>query len=289
MHLSVKATNQSGWKGLVASASRGADGLRRILFSQHTVRAYWITNLAAFCVLTFCIWRDGRFFETAVKFATNVQSLLAFDGAVITREPIIAQRFWLLNALAGVAILSGVGIFTGLFLGPPANRRVRSWFAVTLLAVMWLTLWTTWPDLLWRGQAFRLRGELADFQKVASSLEQDWPTSDGERAELGPFLAYPTNKPQVLMLLSNANVPGTNTSFSLVERSDLGALRFELAGDELGAWLEWHPAHDVPIGFVGGLLERHELVRFAALGNDWFLVRYKQAATNLAITPMQSR
>jgi hypothetical protein len=249
--------------------------LRRFLFSQHTVRAYWIANLAALCVLTAWIWRDGRFAETAVKFTANVQSLLAFNGTVITREPIIAQRFWLLNALAVVATLSAVGIFTGLFLGPPAHRRVRSWFAVTLLAVMWLTLWTTWPNLLWRGQAFRLRGELADFQKVASSLDKGWPTNDGERAELGPFLAYPMSKPQVLMLLSNAYVPGTNMSFSLIERSDQGALRFELAGDELGAWLEWHPAHDMPIGFVGGLSERHELDRFTPLGNDWFLVRYK--------------
>ena len=110
---------------------------------------------------------------------------------------------------------------------------------------------------------------------TAAALSTNWPAGDGERVELGPFLAYPLGKPQVLLLLTQASVPHTNVSFSTVERSDQGGLRFQLTGNELGAWLEWHPSHDEPRGFIGGLLQRYELDRFSPLGDDWFLVRYK--------------
>ncbi len=248
---------------------------RQYLFSQRAIRAYWIANIVVFCALAGWIWSDGRFAEIASRFSANARSLIELNGLVGTREPLIAGRYWTLNILSVVAAVSAAGVGGGLFFGPPANRRVRSWLTVTVLAVLWLTLWVKWPDLQWRGQAFRVDEQLGEFQKMASSLNTSWPASDGERPELGPFLAYPTKAPTVLMLMTQANVPNTNLTFSLVERSETGALRFQLTCNELGAWLEWHPAHDSPTGFVGGLLERRELERFASLGNDWYLVRYK--------------
>ena len=67
-------------------------------------------------------------------------------------------------------------------------------------------------------------------QVTAQSLADNWPVGDGERAELGPYLAYPQGKPEVLLLLTHATVPHTNFSFSSVERSDQGALRFRAYG-----------------------------------------------------------
>jgi hypothetical protein len=67
----------------------------------------------------------------------------------------------------------------------------------------------------------------------------------------------------------------SGTSFSVVERGKSGCLRFQLAGREQFAWLEWHPAGRLPSSFVGGLLDPHELDRFRALADGWYVVRYK--------------
>jgi hypothetical protein len=98
---------------------------------------------------------------------------------------------------------------------------------------------------------------------------------DGETSALGAFLAYPLESPKTLLLLTEANVPGTDVAFTAVERSDDGALRFQLSRNETGTWLEWHPSHDAPRDFVGGLLQRFELDRFTQLGENWYLVRYE--------------
>jgi hypothetical protein len=63
--------------------------------------------------------------------------------------------------------------------------------------------------------------------------------------------------------------------FSAIERSEAGGLRFELAGPEGGAWVEWHPAGERPASFVGGLETRYELARSADLGEGWFVARYR--------------
>ena len=152
--------------------------------------------------------------------------------------------------------------------------RVGHWLLVALLVAAWLTLFASWPELAWRGQVVRLRNNLDGLMQLAESLRSDWPATDGERQGLGPFMAYPIGRPTMLMMLTTPNVPGTRASIASVERSDEGALRFELAGDEPGVWLEWHPADKAPQSFVGGLLDEHRIECSERLGLGWYLVRY---------------
>src|SRR5262245_40857570 len=160
----------------------------------------------------------------------------------------------LLLTIAGIAaVVSAIGIFLGLFVGAHSHRRVRSWFAFTLLVAAWLTLLGSWRELAWHGQTFRMQHRLAAFETIAESLRSDWPTIDGERPHMGPFMAYPIGSPTMLMMLTKPDVLETKTSFASVEHDDDGTLRFELIGDEPDAWLEWHPPGSLPKSFVGGL------------------------------------
>ena len=93
--------------------------------------------------------------------------------------------------------------------------------------------------------------------------------------EVGTFMAYPNGNPRTLLILAQPQSPTKSIQFSAVERSDGGALRFELTGYENGAWLEWHPNDSSPESFTGGLENTYSRTKSAPLGNGWYLVRYR--------------
>jgi hypothetical protein len=254
-----------------APPDRAASRLRRFVFSSPAVYAYWLLNIAALCLLAGWIFCDGRFAEIGLRTAPDQLVPPYLDPLLFPSA--FSRR--LIAAILGIASLAAIGIIGGLFLGSQTHRRIRSWLAITTLVVLWLTLWLKWPALAWQGQSLRIERQTDQFRSMATSLIQDWPTIDGERPGLGLFRAYPIENPSVLLLMTQQEVPGTGLTFSTVERSDAGALRFELAGNERGAWLERHPAGNQPASFVGGLEQHYDLQRFTALGDDWFLVRYK--------------
>ncbi len=146
--------------------------------------------------------------------------------------------------------------------------------ALTGIVAIWLTLALDWRDLQWRGQVHRARPNVDALSALATSLQQSWPTIDGETPELGPFQAYPIAKPEVLLLFSQKQMPGATAPISAINRSENGTLRFQLAGNETGTWLEWHP-HDAPSDFVSGLDQRFVLNRATAVGENWYLVKYQ--------------
>jgi hypothetical protein len=259
---------KSSW-GMV---ERLVGAARRRLFSSPAIYAYWAVNIAALCLLAVWVFSDGRFAEIGLRSTSKQSTVPAYLDRIAFPTPVAEWTFTVIVWVAGVA---AIGIFGGLFLGSPAHRRVRSWLAVTALVVLWLMLMLNWPALAWQGQTIRVERQLDKFRGTAASLSQDWPDIDGERPGLGLFRAYPIESPSVLLLMTQQQVPGTGLSFSMVERSDSGALRFQLTGHEAGAWLEWHPAGDRPASFVGGLDQHYDVLRYAALGDDWFLVRYK--------------
>jgi hypothetical protein len=86
---------------------------------------------------------------------------------------------------------------------------------------------------------------------------------------------YPSSAPTALLPLSGPVFPSTTMPFSAVERTGDDAMRFELAGSEVGAWLEWRRDSSEPQAFVGGLETHYEVARFARLAPHWFLVRYR--------------
>ena len=112
-------------------------------------------------------------------------------------------------------------------------------------------------------------------EALVDSLRGHWPKVESELPEWGPFLAYPVSAPAVLLPLRNVTFPKTEMRFSAVERSGDEAMRFELAGAETGAWLEWRGRGSEPRSFVGGLDTKYELTKVARVAPEWFLVRYR--------------
>jgi hypothetical protein len=231
-----------------------------------------MANLLSLC--WFCAWifNDGMFGETVRLFPVHVRSLFRW-GAELS-APDFANRLAMLDVTLLVVAVSGLELFFGLFFGEARQRGLRSWLAVTGLIAVWLTLGFEWRDLQWRGQVHRARPNVAALSALANSLQQSWPTIDGEMPDLGPFQAYPIAKPDVLLLFSSKQLPGATAPISAVNRSNDGDLRFQLAGDEVGTWLELHP-HDMPGDFVGGLDQKFVLDRAAAVGEKWYLVKYR--------------
>lgn len=176
-----------------------------------------------------------------------------------------------------------LGVFVGLVLGPPRCRGVRTWLLATGLVSCWCGLISSWSTLYWEGQQFRLSQSLHSTESLASSLKSAWPQADGETLQLGCFLAYPKHAPSSLMLLGGFQLHGVDAGVAAIEKTDDGAIVFELTGPEAGAWLEWREDGSEPKSFVGGLQTQYTLVRWASLGPRWRLVRYRLSTTSKAL------
>jgi hypothetical protein len=248
--------------------------------SKRIVQVLWLVNVTAFLGLVVWILSDGQFSTVTEMLRARIYAVLE-RGLSALAYTWYARRVFALAITGVVAAVSFVGIFLALFFGAASHRRVRSWFAFTLLLAAWLALLGSWHELAWRGQVFRFQGRISGYDTVAESLRNNWPNIDGERPNIGPFMAYPIGNPTMLMMLRSPDVPGTKSSFTSVERGDDGTLRFELVGDEPNSWLEWHPRDSVPASFTGGLENEYALDRYTRLRNDWFLARYRPTFNSL--------
>jgi hypothetical protein len=178
-------------------------------------------------------------------------------------------------------IASSAGILAGLAAGSSTHRR--SWLALMLLSAGWLTLFTTWPELSWRGQAWRLRGSVAEFESIHRELTTKWPKEDGQLDAIGPYMAYPIGNPRMLMLLKAPQVSAT--SVSTIERGEKTDMHFQLAGNDEGAWLVFETDVHEPQPFFSGLDGEYIPVKYSLLLPDWFLVQYKFAPILPDATP----
>jgi hypothetical protein len=259
---------------LVGSNSQMFQPLRRFLFSSHAIWFYVAMNAAIFVAIAAWIFSDARFGEAADRLRAHLSSQQGITGGSIN-DPRLAASVLRLEILLTVAVVSGLLIGAAAILGTPHHRRIPFWLGLIFVAAVWLTLWATWPKLMWSGQVFRLTSETAAFQSIAKSLNNNWPDVDGSRDHIGPFNAYPAGEPRVLQLLTERRLPSGSATFSLIERINHNSLGFGLTGRDPGAWLEWHPSGDLPHSYIGGLAQRHDLARYEALGDNWYLVRYQ--------------
>jgi hypothetical protein len=250
----------------------------------------WALNLLLFAGACGWIAADGQFMEPV---ESKIQSTSVsptqtgvFDVTVLTAtsySPMSSRRMGASQALGLGAICTLLLMFAGLFLGARQHRRLRTWLALTAILAAWLGLCVGWPELAWAGKQWRARRAISQFDPVAASLRKHWPIADDATPELGPFSAYPNGAPTIVMPLLAPSGRGNHAPFSAVERSSKGALRFELLGNDAGAWLEWHPAGSTPASFVGGLETEYQLLRQSELGNGWHLTRYRAAGLSKSL------
>jgi len=164
-----------------------------------------------------------------------------------------------------------------LFRGPVEQRGFRSWLVFTAVIAVLVSVAVRFDTLAWRTKQIRLSWQMDSVRRVATALESDWPSTDGQRPQLGQFTAYPIGSPTTLILLTPPELAGFGTKVVAVERDDPSLLRMQLSGNEQGDWLELHGDDTMPSSFIGGLGDRHRLVQSSSLGVNWFLVRYVQS------------
>jgi hypothetical protein len=183
-------------------------------------------------------------------------------------------------SIATVVACTLLAMLCGLFIGERRYRSTRAWLAFMALVCGWQGFLVTWPDVYWLGQQRRMAAVLQPVERLAQELSQNWPKEDGNHSGIGPYLAYPKGGPTTLLPLRSVTLPDTALGFSAIERTEDGVIRFELAGDEVGAWLEWRSDDRPPQPFKSGLEVDYNVTRRARLAPQWFLVRYRVVTRN---------
>lgn len=261
--------------------------LRRERVATAVVRFCWWVQAAAIVSTLVWISVDGQFAFTVHNTLRSFTGLLLSDGAY---APFVQPTTGtcLLGLLVVFTLASLAGIAIGLFRGSRTHRRLRSWFALTALIAAWLAVIVGWRDLGWLAQQQRLKFQLESFDKIASSLAVNWPRDDGQRNDLGTFMAYPIGQPTMLMVIAPTISENSPPVISVEKTSD-GVIHFELGGSETGVWLEHHPANQQPHSFTGGLLINYRLVKSAPLTGGWFLCQYDATAAQPDHSPQMSQ
>lgn len=238
----------------------------------------WVANLLLLVGCAVWIVADARFDSAWQRWALDTG--WSDDSSQLDEyvgRPELRTRLGGLWLLAAGLIASMLVVWLGIFLGSRVHRSLLAWMVAMSLTAGWLALFTGIEDLRWLGHRLRLGSYVASYEPIAELLKQDWPRQDGEHQRLGPYMAYPAERPAMLLMLAPPEMPPTGTTISAVERSSAGGLRFQLSGPERGIWLEWHPESWRPESFVGGLQESRTLEGFVDIGGGWYLARYQQA------------
>ena len=161
----------------------------------------------------------------------------------------------------------------------PESRSVTQLLAITTCIAMWCGFISYSDSITWQGKRIRFALRVRQLEALAAPLQASWPESDGEIANLGPFMAYPFGDPRTLVLLQSPQVARTSVYISAIERGSNGSLRMQTTGTDGGDWVEWHQPDNLPESFIDGLGDAHSLETFGAIGNGWYLVRYQDPVT----------
>lgn len=235
----------------------------------------WLANIGLLIVAAAWIFGSGE--------SRGIVELVKYElghGAsqVVVRDPSrVGVGVKVVLAVAGVAAVAWVVMLGSLFGGSERFRALRMWFVFMAVTCGWLGLTVGWQSVYWFGQQQRMKSVLPAANQLVAELKSGWPTVDSALPSIGPFLAYPLNGPTALLPLSDATFPKSAARFSAVERTGSDVMRFELAGSEAGAWLEWRGDGSAPASFVSGLSTEYVVTQAARLGPEWFLVRYRAA------------
>ena len=266
-----------GFVATNGAASRGAwsTGLRPFL--AYVVSIAWMINVGL--LLTAFGWvyffGQSRGIIELMKYQVGVADPTI---GIVVRDPSRLDSGVTIGIIAAVfASCAAVAMLGSLFAGSARFRTTRAWFVFMAVVCGWLGLAVSWQTIYWFGQQQRVKSALPAADMMVEVLQRRWPTAGMNVPDIGPFLAYPMNKPTTLMPLSEAKFPNTGLRFSAIERTGDDVMRFELAGSETGAWLEWRGDGSEPRSFAGGLDTEYVVVQAAPLSAEWFLVRYRPA------------
>jgi hypothetical protein len=245
-------------------------GLVRRLADKGLAFCY-VANIALLIAAYCWVYFDGRSVNTFNTVQAKISARDLGDPVRIVANA--STHRLLLLAGAAFVVITLLQMFIGLFFGGPRFRSMRMWMAFVAVAAGWLAFAVSWPDIYWLGQKHRLLPYLPAADSLSSKLKTNWPTQDGDSPELGPFLAYPQGAATIVLPLKSTTFPNSDLRFLAIANSG-GAMRFQLGGEECGAWLERRTNGTTPTPFKDGLETRYIVERSELIAPGWFLVHY---------------
>jgi hypothetical protein len=154
------------------------------------------------------------------------------------------------------------------------RATIRRMLLIVLVMCAWLSLWVSYRQLNEWAVLRRAKSALPRFELAAHSLSRHWPTEHGTLPEAGDFYAYPDKRPDLLALNGRKGYPIREDFGHIVERSELGAIRFDLSG-ATDCRIEFHPEGSKPTSYStrlsGSTMRLGEAIQ---LKEHWYLVRY---------------
>lgn len=181
---------------------------------------------------------------------------------------------WLSLLLVGLIVITFLAAFLGLWRGRPESRSLRAWLVFIFLVCGWLATWLGRQDLYWSGHAWRVSSEVSTARQLGKTLDEEWPSGDGDYPELGFVLGYPKENP-VSLMLAGEPVPIGKLRIVAIEKSKDGqTLRFQLANPNHDTWLVRTNGESELAEFTNGFDSRYTASRTRQLSDDWFLIRY---------------
>jgi hypothetical protein len=184
----------------------------------------------------------------------------------------LGSRLLLLASLAGLAIGASSVAVVHVFKRPTARRVL----ALVLIGALSLVLWLSYDRLLDHCAIQHARRALPRFRIAAAPLIEKWPIESGALPEAGSFEIVPRRGPNLLFFRSRlqANYPRTEDFGAIVERSESGAVRFDLSAAS-DAKIEHHPPRSAPRSYASSTRVNFVLVKAVSLDDDgWYFVRY---------------
>lgn len=154
------------------------------------------------------------------------------------------------------------------------RATIRRMMLIVLAMCAWLSLWASYRQLNEWAVLRRATSALPRFELAADSLSPHWPTENCTLPEAGDFYAYSDERPNLLALPGRKGYPIREDFGHIIERSDLGAIRFDLCG-ATDCQIEFHPDGSKPTSYSTRLSgSKMTLVEAIQLKEHWYLVRY---------------
>lgn len=256
----------------------------QVSLASLAITAAWWTNITALVTLVIWLSIDGFMSRFEIDLIPGFTGQILSNG-ILTEPEGLTESYSIPRRIFGTTVLSfgGLSALTvaiGLLLGPAQYRTLRTFLVALLLVTLWVLTLSNWKNIVELGKAIRVSQEVAPLESFAQSTLKQWETLTDEKtspdySKWTPFNAYPVNKPTMLFFLGEQPIPYADLKIRSIEYSRGQAIRFELAGEQIGNWLELRIDDEPPQDFSGGLDTPFEAMKWRRLRNKLYLVRYR--------------
>jgi hypothetical protein len=211
----------------------------------------------------------------ALNFLDERLEQVSLGSMLLMRVDARLTGYRILLPCIAYSLVVSLGLYAmGILIGVRAQRSLKHLFTFTATIALTLALFTAWQRISWDGRCYRMKDCTESLQVICDALRKDWPTGDTNHELLDSIMAYPQWNPTTLILLTPRPI-NRHFYIAAIDRSQSGALRFELSSGFETIWLEHHNAPLIDDEFTNGIQQHFVRQHSVSLSRNWYLVRYR--------------